>query len=383
VALVVGGLGACATAGGGSHTDGEALAVAQAAHSAPLRPLAMTPQEFLRNAQGIYVLVDLDENRLRLMDGHDVLWEAIVGTGTGLRLKGPDGHWQFSTPQGVFPVLYKEEMPVWIAPDWFYVEKNLPIPPENDPSRRYPGDLGIAAVYIGQDLAIHGTERPELLGHRVSHGCIRLANKYAQRLFHDVQIGTPVVIIGGKDLANEKPLKTTDSGKPGVTVKDTLGVYTTPQLLARLDSALAHPDTMALWVPLASRLITRGIKDDAPALRGLLERAGTAATDDLNREYSAFLADAYSRASLRTVVSLARIDEAARDRAAHAIVSATLALHPFGQVDPSTPWPTRRVPPGRLGPDGRKGWDALASAEKVVQSSDDGSLANARARAAR
>jgi hypothetical protein len=64
-------------------------------------------------------------------------------------------------------------------------------------------------------------------------------------------------------------------------------------------------------------------------------------------------------------------------------VNATLALHPLGQVDPSTPWPTRRVPPGRLGPDGRKGWEALASAEKIVRSSDEGSLANAQARAAR
>jgi lipoprotein-anchoring transpeptidase ErfK/SrfK len=80
-----------------------------------------------------------------------------VGTGTGLRLEGPDGEWDFSTPDGIFHVQYKEESPVWMAPDWYFIENKLPVPPPNDAKRRFPGGLGAAAVYIGEGLAIHGT----------------------------------------------------------------------------------------------------------------------------------------------------------------------------------------------------------------------------------
>ena len=98
-----------------------------------MRELPTSPKEFLRRARGTYVVVDLDVNRLRLMQDTVTLWEAPVGTGTGLRLKGDDGEWHFTTPRGVFQIQYKEELPVWVLPDWYYVEKKLPIPPPNAP----------------------------------------------------------------------------------------------------------------------------------------------------------------------------------------------------------------------------------------------------------
>lgn len=342
-----------------------------AAISGPMHALPTTPAEFLRTARGTYVVVDLDSNRLRLMQDKRVLWDAAVGTGTGLRLRGDDANWHFSTPRGVFQIQFKEELPVWVLPDWYYVEKNLPIPPQNAPERRQKNQLGIAAVYLGDEIAIHGTERPELLGQRVSHGCIRLDNRNALRLFHNVQVGTPVVIMGGEKYDNLPPPPSTDPGKPKPKERDPLAGVATADLLKRLDSALARTDTSASWVPIASRLITRGLKDDAPALRGLLERAGTAATDERSREYATFLADLFTRGSLRTVVSLARIDDAPRKRAATAIVQATLSLYPLALDAPGAPWPTRRVPPSVLGPDGRSGWQALADAEAAVQSGRD------------
>jgi hypothetical protein len=341
------------------------------ARQAPLRPLPETAEEFLKEAQGIYVVVDLDTNRLRLMDGRRKLWEAVVGTGTGLRLETEDGDgsgWHFTTPQGVFQIQYKEEVPVWYLPDWYFIEKGLPVPKEDAPERKVRGQLGIAAVYIGREIAIHGTNHPELLGQRVSHGCIRLHNDFALRLFHNVQVGTPVVIVGGENL---EPLDAEDVPAPKQTNKapepDPFGGVSTEELLARLDRELADPDTTNLWVRLTSRLITRGLKDDAIALRGVLSRAGSAATRDRNREYATFLADAFTRGGLRAVVSLARIDKEERKLAAEAIVGATAALYPGFLQDPLAPWPTRRVPNLRLGPDGREGWDALAEAEATLR----------------
>lgn len=351
-------------AGGGCATIGSWNEEAERVKSAPMVEMEVEPEEFIRSARGIYVVIDLDAHRLRLMDGPDTLWQAPVGTGTGLRLAGETGEWDFSTPEGVFQIQYKEELPVWILPDWYFVEKGLPIPPPGSPERRAPGQLGIAAVYLGQEIAIHGTERPELLGQRVSHGCIRLENQYALRLFHNVQVGTPVVIRGGEHLAEVAAVESTDPGRPGTSApRDTLARYSTPQLLERVRSILAAGEGDGRWVAYTSRLITRGLKDDAEALRGLLALAGTAKTESLNREYATFLADVYARGTLRSVVSLARVDERARERAARAIVDATMSLHAGGLDSPAAPWPTRRVPSTNLGPDGRAGWAALSEAE--------------------
>jgi lipoprotein-anchoring transpeptidase ErfK/SrfK len=47
-----------------------------------------------------------------------------------------------------------------------------------------------AGGYVG----IHGTDRPDLLPGRVSHGCIRLRNPDILRLAKEMPIGTPVVV---------------------------------------------------------------------------------------------------------------------------------------------------------------------------------------------
>lgn len=344
-----------------------------AARSAPLagelRPgsgmemIPVAPEVFVDTATRAFVIIDLDENILRFMHGSTEIWRAPVGTGTGLRLASDETEWHFSTPRGVFQAVYKEEMPVWYLPDWYFIENHLAVPPQNDPSRKLTGQLGVAAVYLGSEIAIHGTDRPELLGQRVSHGCIRLENRFAQRLYHNVQIGTPIVIIGGESLdAAPPPPARAPGARP--QAPDPLAGVPTARLLSDLETLLGNNDRTGAWVPIASRLITRGLKDDADALRGLLSLAGRPANRTLSWEYDTFLADVFSRGALRVVVSLARIDEAARTRATRSIVNATMALYSGPIDDGIAPWPTRRMHNGVLGPEGRAGWDALLSAEK-------------------
>ena len=147
-----------------------------------------------------YIVIRLAENRLALVDGREVLWSAPVATGTGFRLEGAGGDWAFDTPRGVFRIERKEKDPVWIMPDWAFVERGEPVPPSDSPLRRRPGTLGSTALYIGYDLAIHGTNRPELVldpdpeNRRISHGCIRMTDEDARRLFHSVEVGTLVLI---------------------------------------------------------------------------------------------------------------------------------------------------------------------------------------------
>lgn len=146
------------------------------------------------NVEGRYVVISLDEHRLYMMEGPRVIWETAVGTGTGTRLEGAGKKWDFSTPRGMFRVQFKEKDPIWFLPDWVFVERGTPIPPLDSPQRREPGMLGTTAIFLEEDIAVHGTNFPELLGQNVSHGCIRMTNEAARRLYHEVEIGTPVII---------------------------------------------------------------------------------------------------------------------------------------------------------------------------------------------
>jgi membrane protein len=147
-----------------------------------------------------YIVVHLAENRVFLVDGSRAIWSAPAGTGTGFRLAGAGQRWTFTTPQGLFRVLRKEKDPMWEAPDWYYVERGVAPPAQNSPARRMPGVMGTTAIYLGDGIAIHGTNSPQLLldpdpeRRRVSHGCIRLTNEAARELYHLVDVGTPVLI---------------------------------------------------------------------------------------------------------------------------------------------------------------------------------------------
>lgn len=149
---------------------------------------------------GPYVVVHIAESRVFVMEGRRVAWSAPAGTGDGFQLEGQGRQWTFTTPVGMFQVLRREKDPVWIAPDWYYVERGMRIPANSTDRLRVPGTLGTSALFLGDGIAIHGTNQPELLmnrdpdARRVSHGCIRLTNEAARQLYHMVDVGTPVLV---------------------------------------------------------------------------------------------------------------------------------------------------------------------------------------------
>ena len=68
------------------------------------------------------------------------------------------------------------------------------LPPPDAPERRMEGELGAAALYLTEEIAIHGTDHPELLGDAISHGCIRMSNDDVLRLYEELEVGAPVII---------------------------------------------------------------------------------------------------------------------------------------------------------------------------------------------
>src|SRR3990170_2732263 len=106
----------------------------------------------------IYLVVDTENNRLTIRRGDRGLRTVVVGTGSRQYVEEETGrNWYFETPIGTLTVLGKERNPVWIRPDWSYVEENMPVPPPNDPERVVRGVLGKYALLLGNGYKIHGT----------------------------------------------------------------------------------------------------------------------------------------------------------------------------------------------------------------------------------
>jgi lipoprotein-anchoring transpeptidase ErfK/SrfK len=339
------------------------------------RPAVRVRSEAVARGRHV-VVIDLDSNRLLFTKGRRVLWSAPVGTGTGLRMETDRDAWNFHTPNGTFHVTYKAREPDWIAPDWYFLEHDLPVPPENSSKRRFPRGLGAAAVYIGHGLAIHGTDKPELLGQRVSHGCIRLSDADALRLFHNVQVGTEVVVVGGSDApvaapprrASNRPAGTPPPRDPVVVA---LERQETGALLDQLDRELfatAFADAGPGWPRVASVLLFRGIRDqDDEALGGVLARVNEIGPGTLRDEYATFISDAYAQSPLRTLDVLGQMDRTARASISSAIVDATVALYPGETSDARLPWPTKRAPRTVLDTRSQRGWDSLLGAERAYR----------------
>ena len=334
------------------------------------------------------VLIDLDENLLHFKEGDVVLWSAPVGTGTGMRVITDDDDWEFSTPTGRFQVQYKEPDPVWIAPDWYFVENNRPIPPVNDPSRVFRNSLGVAAVYISPHLAIHGTDRPELIGQRVSHGCIRLENRYALRLFNNVQVGTEVIIVGGEDVVENARVvdlregydaSLASQGRQGAApVDDDLERWTklgTHALLTELDEQLALGQD-SQWDQLAALLVERAADDDGTARLGLLSRAGNHSSSATEREWGTMLTELFRRDTMGTLETLADLPQLLRQEAADLLVSASVSLFAGDPRSVSTPWPSNRIAITPESRRARSGQEAIAAAEQDHRERVQGELAS-------
>lgn len=99
--------------------------------------------------------------------------------------------WQ--TPIGTTTIIQKREKPAWMPPASIRKEKPelpemIPAGPDNP-----LGDYAMDTGWIG--YVIHGTNRPNGVGSRSSHGCIRLYPEDIATLFEAVSEGTPVTVI--------------------------------------------------------------------------------------------------------------------------------------------------------------------------------------------
>jgi L,D-transpeptidase ErfK/SrfK len=142
----------------------------------------------------LYIVVIPNGNRLSLRRGQRMLLEAVISTGKNDTLKHGARKWVFQTPRGIMSVIRKKKDPIWIKPDWAFLEKGETIPPLDSPLRREKGVLGAFMLDLGGGVMIHGTPLENLLGRSVTHGCIRVGSEDLKVLYDSVPIGAKVFI---------------------------------------------------------------------------------------------------------------------------------------------------------------------------------------------
>ena len=88
--------------------------------------------------------------------------------------------------------------------------------------------LGARAMYLGEtEYRIHGTNKPDTIGKRVSSGCIRLTNDDVADLYERVKVGAKVIVLpanaahrpsqGAPDAASRSPDPAAPSSRPAAT----------------------------------------------------------------------------------------------------------------------------------------------------------------------
>ncbi len=146
--------------------------------------------------EGLYIVVDTARNTVTVRQHGQILLTALASTGSGTVLEKPGqpgAQWVFDTPRGEFKIQSKLEHPVWVKPDWAFLEEGQAVP-KNPAERIEPGTLGDYALGFGKGYFIHGTLYPRLLGKNITHGCIRLGDDDLKALFKLAKIGTPLFI---------------------------------------------------------------------------------------------------------------------------------------------------------------------------------------------
>lgn len=120
------------------------------------------------------VLVEIGARRVTVLHGDEVLLSETAAMGTD----------RTPTPVGSFFVDGIVEVPYDTGP---YGAYQVSVSGFSDVLQSFGGGVG--------QIALHGTNRPDLLGQAVSNGCVRLSNEAITRLAELAPLGTPVEIV--------------------------------------------------------------------------------------------------------------------------------------------------------------------------------------------
>jgi len=142
-----------------------------------------------------YIIINTTENSFKLYKAGVLLRQGLCSTGKDEILVGADGKkFVFKTPRGVLSVRSKQEDPVWVRPDWDFIEQGQKIPSARSEERYDYATLGKYKLVLGDGYMLHGTLYQRMIGLPVTHGCIRFLDDDLEAVYKTLAVKSKVYI---------------------------------------------------------------------------------------------------------------------------------------------------------------------------------------------
>lgn len=125
---------------------------------------------------GNWLSVNRADKNLSLMEGNRVI--------SSSKIKGAD-----SLTPGSFQVLHMQRNPLWYAPDSYFTNRHLVVPPQGDKDRFRRGALGEFAIFLNKETPIHsGPVWSEEIGG------VKVEEADLSKIYYQLQVGSIIEV---------------------------------------------------------------------------------------------------------------------------------------------------------------------------------------------
>lgn len=143
--------------------------------------------------KGLHLAVNTEDSTLSLRHGAATLRQVPVQVGPDSVVRAPDGRtWRFVRALGERTVRDKQVSPVYTVPEWVYVSRGAPVPPEG--ARQVEGGLGEYVLRLDDGTEIYSEPKAGPLARGVKPGAFMVAERDLRAIFDAVREDTPVFI---------------------------------------------------------------------------------------------------------------------------------------------------------------------------------------------
>lgn len=140
-----------------------------------------------------HLAIVLDDSMLELRQGRATLRRARLTIGPDSTVRAPDGRtWRLVRPVGERKIAERQTSPTYTVPEWVYVSRGQPVPPENE--RKIKGALGAYVIRLDDGTEIYSQPSAGPLAETVKPGAFMTRSRDLAAIFDAVGEDTPVYI---------------------------------------------------------------------------------------------------------------------------------------------------------------------------------------------
>lgn len=123
-----------------------------------------------------WLSINRDQGSIEVLNGEKVV-DKISATGIS------------ELSPGTYQIVHKQRRPLWYAPDEYYIQRELKVPPQGDQSRYLRGALGDFVIFLDRNTPIHNS--PVWCE---DVGGIQMQESDISKLYYSLEVGSTVLV---------------------------------------------------------------------------------------------------------------------------------------------------------------------------------------------